>query len=140
GFLGRVGDDKEGAAGGDEAWQHGESGRTGGAVQWLDGVDLDGEVEGALPRGGGGSAGAQGGGGRGARGGGAGAGTSGGGRGRRWKPRLGTNSASSPKPQPTTRAVRPVPRSERALAHCTRCGLGARLAQGIVASPRAAAW
>ena len=25
------------------------------------------------------------------------------------------------------------------LAHCTRCGLGAKLAQGIVASPRAAA-
>ena len=27
-----------------------------------------------------------------------------------------------------------------ARARCTRCGLGARLAQGIVASPRAAAW
>src|SRR5215467_13340407 len=50
GLLGRVGDDQEGAAGGDQAWQHGQGGRTGGAVEWLDGVDLHDEVEGAPPR------------------------------------------------------------------------------------------
>src|SRR5262249_27332036 len=52
GVLGRVGDDQGRAAGGGEAWQHGQGGRAGGAVQWLDGVDLHHEVKGAPPGGG----------------------------------------------------------------------------------------
>src|SRR5262249_61601971 len=37
GLLGRVGDDQEGAAGGDQAWQHGHGGRRGGAAGWVGG-------------------------------------------------------------------------------------------------------
>src|SRR5262249_23612100 len=122
------------------------SGRPGGAVEWLDGVNLHDEVEGAPPRGGRGQQVARGVVDRGAREAAACAVDRGGGdvEGDNVKAEardeLGGGAEAAAHGPPATSAVRPVPRSERALAHCTRCGLGARLAQGIVASPRAAAW
>src|SRR4051812_18492979 len=46
------------------------------------------------------------------------------------KPSAATNSASSPRPQPTTSAGRPAPAIPRRIAHSTSCGRGPPRSQG----------
>ena len=55
------------------------------------------------------------------------------------KPSPAAYSASSPRPHPTTRALRPATSSPRCRAHCTSSWCGSPLSHGTSASPSAAA-